>query len=337
MGDVLHAMPAVEALRRRHPGCFIGWAIDPKWSDLLQIAGDMDDLSQIVGRHETRAMVDRWYSVNTGAWRRRPWALGTRADVDVLRTLLQSERFDVCVDMQGAVKSAVIGRMAGAKVFAGPDNPREGIAKWWYKRRVAVTADHVVEQGCELLGAAVGEELKPLPVRVPINEISELWADEEIGKERFCLIAPSAGWGAKVWPAERFGAVAAALGRDGIRTIVSAPVGGDPAADRVVAASEGHARVLPCPVGRLIAMTRRAGVVIGGDTGPLHLAAALGRPVVGIYGPTSPLRNGPYGTRACVLRDAESMTSHKRVSETDPGMLRISVEDVVVAAKELLA
>jgi heptosyltransferase-1 len=84
-------------------------------------------------------------------------------------------------------------------------------------------------------------------------------------------------------------------------------------------------------------MTRRAGVVIGGDTGPLHLGAALGRPVVGIYGPTSPLRNGPYGTRSRVLRDEQSMTSHKRVSETEPGMLRISVEDVVTAAKELLS
>ncbi len=336
MGDVLHAMPAVEALRQRHPGCFIGWAIDPQWSDLLQIAGDMDDLSQIVGRHETRAMVDRWYSVNTGAWKRRPLAWGTLREIDVLRRLLKSERFDVCVDMQGAVKSAVVARMAGAKVFAGLARPRERIARWWYKRRVAPTAEHVVEQWCELLGAAVGEDLKPAKVRLPINEASELWADEEVGKESFCLIAPSAGWGAKVWPAERFGAVAASLGRDGVRTLLSARATGDPVADRVAAASEGHARVVKCSVRRLIAMTRRAGVVIGGDTGPLHLGAALGRPVVGVYGPTSPLRNGPYGTRARVLRDAESMTSHKRVRETEPGMLRISVEDVVAAAKEML-
>jgi heptosyltransferase-1 len=238
--------------------------------------------------------------------------------------------------MQGAVKSAVVARMAGAKVFAGLARPRERIARWWYKRRVAPTAEHVVEQWCELLGAAVGEDLKPAKVRLPINEASELWADEEVGKESFCLIAPSAGWGAKVWPAERFGAVAASLGRDGVRTLLSARATGDPVADRVAAASEGHARVVKCSVRRLIAMTRRAGVVIGGDTGPLHLGAALGRPVVGVYGPTSPLRNGPYGTRARVLRDAESMTSHKRVRETEPGMLRISVEDVVAAAKEML-
>ena len=113
MGDVLHAMPAVAALRERHPGCFIGWAIDPRWSDLLQIAGDPNDLSQIEGRHDPKVMVDRWYSVATGAWKRSPLARGTLREIDVLRRVLKSERFDVCVDMQGAVKSAAVGRMAG--------------------------------------------------------------------------------------------------------------------------------------------------------------------------------------------------------------------------------
>jgi heptosyltransferase-1 len=104
----------------------------------------------------------------------------------------------------------------------------------------------------------------------------------------------------------------------------------------VVQASEGHAQALPCTVGQLIALTRRAAVTIGGDTGPLHLAAALERPVVGIYGPTDPARNGPYGTRSRVLRDASSATSHKRVSEVEAGMLRIGVEEVLAAAMEML-
>jgi heptosyltransferase-1 len=90
-------------------------------------------------------------------------------------------------------------------------------------------------------------------------------------------------------------------------------------------------------VGQLIALVRRAAVVIAGDTGPLHVAAALERPVVGIYGPTDPARNGPYGTRQRILRDASSVTSHKRRDETEPGMLRIGVEDVVQAALEMLA
>ena len=139
-----------------------------------------------------------------------------------------------------------------------------------------------------------------------------------------------------MWPAERYGALAAALGRTGLQVLVNAAPGGDDVADRVVAASDRFARAVPCSVGQLIALTRRASVVIAGDSGPLHLGAALGRPVVGIYGPTSPVRNGPWGTRSRVLRDAESVTSHKRVKEAEAGMLRISVEDVVGAALDLL-
>jgi len=93
---------------------------------------------------------------------------------------------------------------------------------------------------------------------------------------------------------------------------------------------------VPCSVGQLIPLIRRASLVIGGDTGPLHLAAILEKPVVAIFGPTDPARNGPFGTRSRVLRDAESVTSHKRVKEVEPGMLRIGVEEVVEAAKELL-
>ncbi len=336
MGDVLHAMPAVAALRARHPDWFIGWGIEPRWSDLLQIAGDFDDLSQAVGPAATKALVDRWYSVRAGAWKRRPLAGETLSEVDVLRQVLKGERFDVCVDMQGAVKSAVVGRMAGASMFVGAEEPREKLARWMYKMRVPVTAAHVVEQGCELLGEAVGETLKPAKVTLPMHAEDELWADGVVGRQRMCLIAPTAGWGAKEWPAERFGAVAAELGSVGIRVLVNASVGNDGVAQQVVAASRGSAEAAPCSLGQLIALTRRAAVVIAGDTGPLHLAAALERPVVGIFGPTSPRRNGPYGTRARVLRDAESVTSHKRVTEADAGMLKISVEDVVAAAWEML-
>ena len=337
MGDVLHAMPAVAALRAMRPDCFIGWAIEPRWSDLLQMAGDMDDLSQGVGPTAARALVDRWYSVPTGAWKRRPLAGETLSEVDVLRQVLKGERFDVTVDMQGAVKSAVVGRMAGAPVFVGAEEPRERMARWMYKVKVPVAAAHVVVQGCELLGAAVGETLRPAKVTLPMDAEDELWADGLVGRQKkMCLISPTAGWGAKEWPAERFGKVAAELGSAGISVLVNASVSGTGEADKIVETSGGAAQAVPCSIGQLTALTRRAAVVIAGDTGPLHLAAALERPVVGIYGPTSPARNGPFGTRAKVVRDAESVTSHKRVSEVEAGLMRVSVEDVVGAAWELL-
>jgi heptosyltransferase-1 len=253
-----------------------------------------------------------------------------------LRDVLRRERFDVCVDMQGAVKSALVGRMAGAAVFAGPSQPRERIARWLYGQPLDVTSGHVVEQGCQLLGAAVSEELRPARVTLPMDEMDERWATEEVGHERFCLISPGGGWGAKMWPAERFGGVAAELGRAGVQSVVNTSPGGSREAERVAETSEGQARAVQCTVGQLVALTRRAAVVVAGDTGPLHLAAALERPVVGIYGPTDPARNGPYGTRSRVLRDAASATSHKRVSDVEAGMLRIGVEEVVAAAMEML-
>jgi heptosyltransferase-1 len=337
MGDVLHAMPAVAALRARHPDWFIGWAIEPRWSGLLQIAGDFDDLSQGVGRFAGKAMVDRWYSVPASEWRKSPLGRETLSEVFALRGVLQGEEFDVCVDMQGALKSAVVGNMASATVLAGYDRPRERTARWFYRQRVATTARHVVDQGCELLGAAVGESLRAARVTLPMDAEDERWANGLVGGERFCLISPGAGWGAKIWPAERYGAVAAALGRAGVTTLVNTSMVEFGEADRVAEASEGCARAAKCSVGQLIALVRRAAVVIAGDTGPLHLAAALERPLVGIYGPTDPARNGPYGKgRSRVLRDAESVTSHKRVVQAEAGMLRIGVDEVVQAAMEMV-
>jgi heptosyltransferase-1 len=336
MGDVLHAMPAVAALRALHPDWFIGWAIEPRWSDLLQIAGDPNDLSQGVGRFAGHALVNRWYRVAAGEWKRSPFSRRTRRDIFGLRDLLRSQCFDVCVDMQGALKSAVVGRMAAARLLCGPAEPRERLARWFYTQKVPVTAAHVVEQGCELLGAAVGESLSPARVTLPIDETDERWADGIVGRQRFSLISPGGGWGAKIWPAERYGRVASELGRAGVPTLVNTSFPGSREADRVVETSEGSARAVACTVGQLIALTRRAAVVIAGDTGPLHLAAALERPVVGIFGPTDPARNGPYGTRSCVLRDAASLTSHKRAGEPEPGMLQIQVDEVVRAALEML-
>ena len=336
MGDVLHAMPAVAALRAAHPDWFIGWALEPRWSDLLQIAGDPEDLSQGIG-FKARPLIDRWYRVAAGEWRKRPLARATLSDIFALRKVLRSERFDLCVDMQGAIKSAAIGRMAGATALVGPAEPRERIARRLYGTKIETPATHVVEQACELLGVAVNEQLQPVKVTLPMDEQDELWADDVVGHERFCLISPGAGWGAKVWPAERLGRVAAELGHAGVRTVVNASVRGSREADEVVACSGGFARAVPCSVGQLIALVRRASVVIAGDTGPLHVAAALERPLVGIYGPTDPARNGPYSTRQRILRDASSITSHKRRAETEPGMLRIGVEEVVQAALEMLA
>ena len=150
------------------------------------------------------------------------------------------------------------------------------------------------------------------------------------------MVTPGAGWGAKQWPPERFGEVARALAAHNLRTLVNTAPGEEALAQRVVEASGGTAFSITCTIGQLIALTRRARIFIGGDTGPLHLAAALGIPVVAIFGPTDPARTGPYGTQAIALRSPESETTFSHHREPEQGLLKITAEEVIAAARHLL-
>src|SRR6202030_3980698 len=152
----------------------------------------------------------------------------------------------------------------------------------------------------------------------------------------FAILNPGAGWGAKRWPAERYGQVAKELAKDGLCSLINYGPGEEVLAAAVEAGSEGTARKISCSLSELIALTRRARLLIGGDTGPLHLAAALKIPVVAIFGPTNPVRNGPFGTPSIVLRSATSITDHTRHSGPELGLLEIPVAEVVAAARKLL-
>jgi heptosyltransferase I len=338
MGDVLHALPAVAALRALHPDWYIGWAIEPRWLPLLRaesgIAGPRE-------RGPAMPLVDRTYLAATRAWKQQPLSWGTMRDISSLRRELRAERFDFAVDMQGSIRSAVIGRMSGAEKLWGPAEPREGPARWFYNQQIRETAIHIVEQGCELLGGAIGEMLKPARVLLPVDEVAEEFCDTFLARTLpeggdFVIIAPTAGWGAKEWPAERYGQVAAELARSGYRVLVNAASTNDPSAEAVVRASEGSAIAVPCSLAEMIALMRRASLVIAGDTGPLHLAAALEIPVVGLFGPTDPARNGPYGTPSRILRHPSSERDHSRHPETEQGLMQITPDEVIVAALELL-
>jgi heptosyltransferase I len=336
MGDVLHAMPAVAALRVLHPDWEIGWAIEPRWLPLLRSESGASE------RGASMPLVDRTYAASTRAWKEHFLSRRTMQDIFSLRRALQEERFDLCVDMQGSIRSAVIGRMTDAKNFVGPRDPREGPARWLYGQQVRMNAIHVIEQGCELLGGAVGEVLQPAKVALPVDEVAERSCDALLARVlpdsgKFVIVAPTAGWGAKQWPTERYGAVAAELSRVGYRVLVNAASMNDPAAEAVVQASGGSAVAVPCSLAEMIALTRRASLVIAGDTGPLHLAAALEVPVVGLFGPTDPARNGPYGTPSRILRHPSSQRNHSRHPETEQGLMRITTEEVIAAALELAA
>jgi heptosyltransferase I len=327
MGDILHALPAVAALQQVHPGWYLGWAVEPRWSPLLRA-----DDGQM-------PLVNRIHLVKAKDWARSPFKTGTLREIGALRRSLRAERYDLCIDLQGAVRSALAGRLAGTARMVGEDQPREWAARWLFGERVRTQGVHVIEQAVEVCAAAVGQPLSPVLPPLPVNREAELWADgvlRNVGHRRVVLLSPGAGWGAKRWPAERYGAVARNLHQQGCLLLVNAGPEERAIAAEVVLASGGVAQAPEFTLERLIALTRRVCLVIAGDTGPLHLACALGKPVVGIYGPTDPARNGPFGVPFRVLRHPESKRDHTRHAEPEAGLLTITPQQVVEAANELL-
>ncbi len=331
MGDVLHALPAVAALREHMPEAQIGWAIEPRWASLLA-----------AHTQQGESLVDRIHHVPVRTWKANPFSLATAGSIFALRRELRAERYDIAVDLQGTIRSSIIGKLAGAAVFAGPAHPREKPAGLFYTRKIETGQPHVVVQACEILGAATGLRLAPAEPVLARDIAAEAWCDGIFAElpisARSCTVVLSVGggWGAKRWPAERYGEVAAALHARGCAVLVSAANSEDELAQRVVQASTGTAWSVVCDLPQLSALLQRAALCIAGDTGPLHLAAAVGTPVVGIYGPTDPARNGPFTQKKRILRSPLSTTDHSRHAATEPGLLSISAEDVIHSALELL-
>ena len=325
MGDVLHALPAVFALRTALPEAEIDWAIDPRWKALLRDSNGHSPLVNAV------------HPVDTKLWKRQPLSRATILSMARLRAKLRASQYDVCVDLQGSLRSAVIGRLASARAFVGPAAPREMPARLLYGVRVPVTAAHVIVQATQIVSAAAGLALRPAAVSLPCDPAAEAWWQLQPASEQpFVFLAPQAGWGAKQWLAERFGDLAQRLARAGYKVLVNGSHAQDAIAAAVVAASHGAARTVTADLPQLITLTRRASLVIAGDTGPLHLAAALGRPVLALFGPTDPARTGPYATLARVLRHPSSVTDHSRHQPTEGGLLQITTESVHSAALALL-
>jgi len=335
MGDILHTLPAVTTLRRSYPQAMIGWIVEERWAELLCTVRT----PRFGVRSAGRPLVDRVHTVDTKAWRRALFSPQTWERMASGLSELRAGRYEVAIDFQGAVRSALLARWSGAQVIYGSAQPRENVASMFYTRQTIVRGAHVVEQNISLAESVTCSALSVPEIEFPLDDETEHPRPRRLnepGDRDFVLLNPGAGWGAKQWPAERFAVVAKALAHDGLRCLVNAGPGEEPLANAVELASNGAAKRISCSLTELITITRHAQLFIGGDTGPMHLAAAVHVPVVAIFGPTNPARNGPYGTRSVVLRSPGSVTTHSRSSRPDPGLLTISTNDVITAARQLL-
>ena len=278
LGDIVHTLPVAAAIRRQFPDARLDWAIDERYAALLELTPVID--RRVVLHSRTLPGVTAWLE---------------------LRRELRRVDYDVALDVQGLGKSAVVARLSGARRVVGFPPPflRERWAAWLYGE----SADpgrprHVVERNLGILNALGTEHREwefPLEIRVPAVAEGVRRRLEGLG-DRYVVINPNAAWPAKRWPPERYGAVAAHVARaHGLPSVVIWGPGDEARAGAVVAASAGAATPAPeTSLAELAVVLNGGALVVSGDSGPLHVAAALGTPVVGIYGPSDPARNGPW-------------------------------------------
>jgi len=289
LGDVLHALPAAASLKRGLRGARLTWVIEPRWKWLLAGNPDVDEIIEL-NRRSTASVRAAW-----GA--------------------LRSKRFDIAVDAQGLIKSALVARASGAPVRIGYARgvAREGLSTLFYTSRVRPAGAHVVEHGLAL-AAAAGPEQLTIDFPLPSGASEGVLPDGP-----FVLAAPFAGWKAKQWPLEYYGELAAMLRRHNHTLVLNVAPG--------ATVPEGVA-VHTSSLNGLLDATRRAAAVVGLDSGPMHLAAALGKKGVALFGPTDPARNGPYGGTIEVLRDPTAPTTYRRIDEILPCMRALSPQRV---------
>jgi len=322
IGDVLHGVPVAVAARRAFPQARIGWVVEGRAADVLAGHRAVDHLFRLP----------------------RGW-LSSPAQVLSLRRELRAFAADVAIDLQGLLKSGLTSWLSGAATRIGHARPAAREAAWLaYTQAVATTLPHVVERNCDLL-APLGVRPSMPEFDMPHWPVSRLRMQQWLQSQRLpaapAVINPGAGWRSKLWPAERFAAVARGLHRrEGLPTVVLwAGSAERAAAERIVTESLGAAILAPATsLQDLGELARLARVFISSDTGPLHLAAAVGTPCVGLFGPVPAARNGPYGRQHVCIEPPAALRPAWRDRKTDTAAMNgIEVDAVLAATRTLLA
>lgn len=279
LGDLVHAVPAVAALRAAYPDAQIDWLVEGAHAALLRHVPAISNVIVLKGR-------------SVGGW------LATRAE-------LRANRYDVAIDLQGLIKSAALSRLSGATRVLGFDTQalREPAARLFYTEQVNVgEGRHVIEKNSALVERVIGDRRAgdvPIAEAFALSPSPALETLRAAGVHEFVLLNPGAAWPNKRWPVASFAAVA----RWVHATYAWTPVvlwgpGEETIADAIVAGAPGVAvRAPKTTFNDLLALARASRLVLSGDTGPLHLACAMQAPVVALFGPTTPARNGPWDDR----------------------------------------
>jgi heptosyltransferase-1 len=334
MGDLINSLPVAAALRKAMPAAIIDWAVEERWAELLCALGTAHDSR----RSPQKPLVDTIYTVNTRRWRDHPFAKRTRDDIFALRRRIREAEYSRVIDVQGAIRSAVIARFSKSARIVGFEKPREPQAKCLFSERVPARGTHIIEQNVSLTGLPVPAADTEM---LPHDPAAEKWRDEVLQRRlgdrtRYAVLSPGAGWGAKEWAPERYGEVAGMLAKDGIVSLVNCGPKEVDLAKTVEAASGGSAQPISCTISQLVALLRKASLFVGGDTGPMHLANLIQVPLVAVFGPTNPARNGPFYPPFEVVRHESSATDYSHKSTEHEGLANTTAAEVYEAARRIL-
>jgi len=322
LGDIVHTFPAVAGLRESFPKAEIVWLTHPRWKELIECS-------------ELAAEI---------------WETDTRSYKSLREIIgkIRKQNFAAAIDYQGLWKSAALPLFGGVsrRIGFSSQTIRELGVPILYTDRVPCVQTHIADQNGELsrrAGARNGVASVALAVPA-IQEVFVLQLLRGFAVERYVVLSPAAGWRSKCWPPDRYGALCQKIRANlGLRCVLNYGPGEEGMVSSIKAASgEADPIAYNGSLVQLMALLRNAVCVVGGDTGPLHLAVALGTPAVAIFGPTDPARNGPYRAEAgsgnvspadIVLRSPHAETTYKRGDQAAPSILEIDVETVFDAVR----
>jgi lipopolysaccharide heptosyltransferase I len=313
LGDIVHAVPALAALRHTWPDARIDWLVSARHRAVLEFVSGLDERIVLEAK---------------SGWRRLPRIIQA----------LRDRRYEAVLDLQGLLKSAVLARASGARrvIGFGRGALREPLAGAFYsERHVTDDRQHVIRKNLALAAAAgaVAADRIAFPLRIPEGP--------DVGAAPYALLNPGAGWPNKQWPAERFALLARWIAeRYGWRSLVLWGPREEALAASITASSSGAAEPAPrTSIGDVLALAKQARLIVSGDTGPLHLAAAVGTPIVGLFGPTSPVRNGPFDPSDVSLSPPVDCVCHheRRCRRGRPCIDAITIDAVTAAVDRRIA
>ena len=295
LGDVIHSLPFLYSVKRQMPGLHVHWVIAEELAPLL----------------EGHLLIERLWKIKKDEWKKPGRLFQTGRELAALSEGLRAEGFDAVFDLQGLLRSALIARAARAGAVIGFKEAREG-AGFFYSHKVSVPGKAKIHAVERYLGMAEFAGFKA-EVEFPLPGIEDFVPP----LEKYAVIAPGARWLSKRWPAGRFGELA---GRLPLKSLVIGGAGDKGLAEEVVSGSGGKAIQYAgkSSLKVLVEIIRHAAFMVTNDSGPMHIAAALGVPVIAIFGPTDPGLTGPYGkgTRVVIKGQAECAPCRRRVCES---------------------